>query len=161
MTKAVVFDFDGVIAETESLQLEAYNILLKQFNAPPLPETTFIREYVGLPSLKIVEHLSSKFDISKSAEELVSLKESLYEELLLKTSLKTRSGLVELLEQLKINGWHLAIASSSPTATLNKLLVTLNVDKYFWPVLSSDSVNQGKPAPDIYELAVTYSAQIN
>jgi HAD superfamily hydrolase (TIGR01509 family) len=155
MTKAVVFDFDGVIAETEPIQLEAYNKLLDQFNVPPLSEATFIREYVGLPSLKIVEHLSKKFNIPKSAKELAILKETLYEKLLEKNSLKKRSGLVELLEQLKRNGWHMAIASSSPTATLNKLLSAINVDEYFWPVLSSDSVSQGKPAPDIYELAVT------
>jgi beta-phosphoglucomutase-like phosphatase (HAD superfamily) len=48
MSKGVIFDFDGVMAETEPFQLEAYNRLLTQFGAPQLTDLTFIREYIGL-----------------------------------------------------------------------------------------------------------------
>jgi beta-phosphoglucomutase len=155
MSKGVIFDFDGVIAETEPLQLEAYNRLLTQFGAPPLTEMTFIREYIGLPTPKIIDNLRSVFAISAPLEELTSLKESLYEEIIHSTSLEPMPGLVKLLEQLRSYEWKLAIASSSPSTTLHRLLVALHIDKYFWPILSSDSVAKGKPAPDIYELAAS------
>jgi HAD superfamily hydrolase (TIGR01509 family) len=155
MSKGVIFDFDGVMAETEPLQLEAYNRLLSQFGAPQLTEFTFIREYIGLPTPKILENLRSAFQLSASLEELNSLKESFYEEIVHSTSLEPTPGLVDLLEGLRSHGWKLAIASSSPSTTLHRLLAALRVDQYFWPVLSSDSVANGKPAPDIYELATS------
>lgn len=153
MSKAVIFDFDGIIAETEDLQFEAFNRLLTQLDKPKLSEQDFIHQCIGRPTSVIISRLKSSLQISVPSEELVAQKEIIYDELLRTAELEPRQGLPDLLSELKTCGWRLAIASSSPSTTLRRLLGVFHIDKYFDTVLSSESVNKGKPAPDIYELA--------
>ena len=153
VSKAVIFDFDGVIADTEPLQLKAYNRLLAELDKPQLSEQAFISDWLGQPTSQILADLKHDFSIPNQPKNLAVRKENIYQELVRSELLAPRPGLVDLLSALKVHGWRMAIASSSPATTIRRLLSVFGIEKYFEKVLSSENLVRGKPAPDIYELA--------
>ena len=158
MPKGIVFDFDGVIAETEPLQLASYNRLLEKYDVRRVDEPSFSRNLVGLPTREIMAKLFSGNDLSISTENLISEKESEYnamvEEHVSRGSLKPRPGLEHLLYELRYYGWKIGIASSSPVDTVRRILSAFCIATYFDDITSSEEVSRGKPAPDIYIAAV-------
>lgn len=154
MKKAVVFDFDGVIVETEALQLRSYNALLSEFGREPISEQTFASEYVGLSTRTILAMLRDAHGIAESVDDLETRKSDLYLQAATNAPLEPRPGLVALLEELHSMDWELAIASSSSSATIETLLLKLGLRLYFARIFSAEEVERGKPWPDIYQHAV-------
>ena len=64
---------------------------------------------------------------------------------------RTRQG--ELVDSLRAAGVRLAVASSSPRAAIDALLVAIGLASAFDAVVSGEEVAEGKPAPDIFRLA--------
>ncbi|HEX6518654.1 MAG TPA: HAD-IA family hydrolase [Streptosporangiaceae bacterium] len=153
MLKAVFFDFDGVIAETEPLQLRAYNAVLEQRGCPEMTEEQF-SGYVGLSTAVIVTKLKQSLKLSDTPEQLVAEKTSRYQEIVTSSQLSPRPGLVPLLEELRSNNWKLAVASSSSYDVLRLLLTKLGIGPYFSRLFSVESVAHGKPSPDVYKFSI-------
>ncbi len=150
-TKAVIFDFDGIILDSEPFQHKAFNSVLSTYHNKPLSLAEFLL-YVGKSTKEIWKTL--KGNIPLSLEELTALKEEHYHALISTYQLVPMAGVIELLEELKHNGWTLALASSSPRQTLILLLNKLKLYNYFSVITSGDEVQRSKPFPDIYTLAV-------
>ena len=156
MTKLVIFDFDGVIAETEPLQLDSYNKLLSHFAKPSINKEIFVEKYIGHPASHILARMREEFEINQPLEQLQKLKDSYYNDSINFCDLSPRTGLNNLLDQLKSFGWELAIASSSKKSCLSSILNRLQFEHYFEnkKVFTTENVKNGKPSPDIYNFAV-------
>src|SRR3989304_3483867 len=147
MIKAVIFDMDGVMIDSEPLWEKAERILLARRGIDYNP--TYRDKIVGLnqkDSGKLLkETLNLLETIKEQLPEGIDLIVRIYEEELeLIPSLKT------ILKELKKSGFLLALASSSPLRVINLVLNRFSLNEFFSVVVSGESVEFGKPHPDIY-----------
>ena len=148
VSRTVIFDMDGVIIDSEPMQLAAYNVVLGSHGVQ-LSEEDFIRWCVGRRSPDIVAFLRKHFQLPESVEHLLSAKSTAYASIL-RENIRPMPGLLPLLDHLTSSGYRLAVASSSSVADIEEILAGLGVRKQFQIIVSGEEVSNGKPAPDIF-----------
>lgn len=132
MTKAALFDLDGVIADTAAYHLQAWHKL--------------VQDHFGLAAIL------SGLDLTVTDDEFTQLaaeKNALYQQLL--ANLNEDSilpGIADLLAALRKKGFRLALASASHNAPL--ILDKLGLSGTFDAIADPRKVAHGKPAPDIF-----------
>jgi len=152
MIKAVIFDMDGVIIDSEPIYLR---VEMELFNKLGLTITEKDHDaFVGTTTRNMWEVLKNKFDISQSVDELVELERKSYDERLVsQKDLAPISGIIELIQSLNKIGMKLAIASSSLRSQIEIVVDLFKIRSYFLQLVSGDEVSKGKPEPDIFLLA--------
>ncbi len=149
--KAVLFDMDGLMVDTEPLHLQAYNIVLRKYGKH-LTEKEVVRRYIGTADIDGSRDMVVRFQLPISAEELVNAKQVKAKQLL-KNNIVVQLGLMELLTDLKKAGYKIAIASSSQLETIEIIVDGLKITSLIDALSSAEEVKRGKPAPDVYLLA--------
>ena len=150
---AIIFDLDGVMADTESVQLRAINLLLKPFGYS-LSQEEWAREYVGHPIEEDVRRIQSRFQLDMPLEILNAQRRATYSNLLKQgRELVPLPGLGSFLDELQTRRIPLGVASGSPRADVLTVLGILNLIGRFGAIAAADEVEQAKPAPDVYLLA--------
>src|SRR3989337_4459148 len=147
MIKAVIFDMDGVMIDSEPLWEKAERILLARRGIDYNP--TYRDKIVGLNQKDSGKLLKETFNLPETIEELlaerIEILLPLYEK-----ELELVPGLITILKEVKESGFLLALASSSPYKVINFVLGKFSLNEFFSVVVSGESVEFGKPAPDIY-----------
>jgi len=147
--KAVIFDLDGVISDTQRLHFEVDIEVLKRKGI----DFSFkrIKKYAGVSDREFFRELifkKKKFS-EKEMEKIIEMKyEILFEKM--KKNLKPIKGVIELIKRLKRNSFRLGVASSSPKKAVNFILSSLKIKKYFNVILSRGDILRAKPDPEIY-----------
>lgn len=149
MFRAVIFDMDGVIIDSEPIYFKAGNKLFQYLGLDVSEEEH--HSYVGISSKDMWSHLRNKYKIDLSTEELVEMEMNMYIDYLLsRKDEKPIPGVVELIEDLYKNNRDLALASSSSIKSIKIVLDMFNLGKFFETIVSGYEVESGKPAPDIF-----------
>jgi HAD superfamily hydrolase (TIGR01509 family) len=148
--EAVLFDMDGVIIDSEPLWSEAERQLLARRNLTYSEQLKPL--LMGLDSREAVRILKKHYDLGESVEELVDERNQLVSELIQQHGQAIPYAL-ELIQQVRNGGVKTVVASSSPYALVELVVVKLGIGPLLDLVLSGDEVSRGKPAPDIYEIA--------
>jgi putative hydrolase of the HAD superfamily len=149
---AVVFDFDGLICDTEGAQVEAVSAIFQRYGAMfPLDRWlqtigTATAEDNWVPWL--AEQVSGSFDSGKAFAEFQAHNRELV------GALKPNPGIESILDMAASSGVPVAIASSSPSTWITPLLRSLGLADAFAIVVSREQVVHAKPAPDLYLLAM-------
>jgi len=147
MIKAVIFDMDGVMIDSEPLWEKTERILLAKRNIDYSPE--YRDMIVGLNQKDSGRLLKDTFSLPESVDEIIServdILTAIYEK-----ELELVSALSPLLEALKQKSYMLAVASSSPLRVINFVLDMFSLHGYFDAVVSGECTENGKPHPDIY-----------
>ncbi|CAM3681556.1 HAD family hydrolase [Marinicrinis lubricantis] len=151
MIKAVVFDFDGLIVDTETLWFEAYqHILSEKFRCNVTVERFAV--CIGTDDHAFFEsvenELGTKLDwdpIRKKASEYMKMK--LQQPVL-------REGVAEYLQDAQDFGLRIALATSSTRAWVETLLEQTGIRDYFEVLRTRDDVANVKPDPELYVTAV-------
>lgn len=149
MLKAVIFDFDGVITDSEVLHLRAFNKVLIQFNCR-IKRKDYYTKYLGFSDFDCYRQLikDGLLNISKSKiAELVEQKNQVFEELA-KTEGKTIEGVCGFLAMLDENNIPMAICSGALLSEIELLLDDANLRQYFETIVSAEHVRKGKPHPE-------------
>ena len=145
--KAVIFDMDGVLIDSEALHLYDFRVFLQKHNQNLTNEE--LSEFVGLDAKTFIGHLQ---EIWKPISLLPSIEE-------IKEGCKYPSDSFQdmlvphvrfILSHLKKNNIKIAIASSSPYNIIYKMLSINDIDSYFDVIVSGNDVQAKKPSPDIY-----------
>jgi HAD superfamily hydrolase (TIGR01509 family) len=143
---AVIFDLDGVLADSEQLWNEAKREVVKETggrwreNAP--------RDMMGMSSPEWSAYMRDELEVSLDSEEIsrrvVDRMEKLYRE-----RLPILPGAAEAVRALAAR-WPVGLASSSNREIIDLFLEESGMRGCFAAAVSSEEVQRGKPAPDVY-----------
>ena len=148
--RAVVFDLDGLMFNTEDLYQETGRTVLARRGCEFSPQ--LIDQMMGRPSLKALEIMIEWNNLSDTVEALAAESaEVLFG--LLSTQLCPMPGLLELLCFLDHSDIPKAIATGSGRQFLDRVLAQSQLADRFAFTIAGDEIEHGKPAPDIYLLA--------
>lgn len=150
--RAIVFDFDGLIVDTEQPIYEAYSTIFAELGAT-LPLSVWqdvIGQGVGNDAAFI--HLESSIGREVDREAIRAEARALRRDVTL--TLPPREGAAELIAEAKEAGLTLAVASSSTFAWVNGHLDRLGLLPSFDAVCTRDEVERTKPDPAVYRLAL-------
>ena len=145
--RAVIFDMDGVLADSEPLYLQGINEVLKDFGLAITEEDH--NELLGAAVGPTWDFVFEKYSPPASYDECVAR----YDQTMVRLLSRPRDplpGVRELLSELTRRGVPRALASSSWPNWVKALLESTGLDGYFDVTVSSTAVENGKPAPDIF-----------
>jgi len=144
---AVIFDLDGVLADSEQWWNQIDAKLLAEHGVSYRGE--YHRNVLGVSYRLAVEFYKNAFHISASVEELMRRRGEIATEFF-----ANRVGLFPsakmTLEQLREMKLHLAVATSSVSASARPFVDRTAIRSFFDVILTGDEVPRGKPYPDIY-----------
>lgn len=149
--RAVVFDLDGLMIDSEPIFYEAACRLLAGRGCTPIPAV--IRSMMGMPGRPALALLREGHGLSATVEELATETSQLFYEILGQKPMPLLPGVLDLLDRLEKRGVPKAIATSSRLRYVRRILEPHGLLKRFAFVLTADDVTNGKPAPEIYEKA--------
>ena len=146
MVRAVIFDLDGVLVESEQLWDAARRDVVAQHGAHWRDDAT--RAMQGMSSVEWAAYLHDTLGVELPTDEIVAL---VVDDLLDRYSqhLPLLPGAVEAVRRLGAQ-WPLGLASSSNREVIDAVLRSAGLDDAFAVTLSSEEVERGKPAPDVY-----------
>ena len=148
MIKAVIFDLDGVIIDSEPV---AYGILqeLAGRYGYSIPLNDYTTKYLGRTVAMGMQTMIDSFNLPVTPDYLFKC----YKE---QEDIKTEEGIPlkpyakEILQKLKAKGYKTIVASSSIRARAEKILTDNNIIQYFDDLIFGYEVPRGKPYPDIF-----------
>ncbi|GAB1432928.1 HAD family phosphatase [Spirochaetota bacterium] len=151
LIKAVIFDLDGTLIDSEPVYFESEKIWLGGYGIDYSEEMN--HKYLGRGSAAMIADLLAMFPDSAMAkfgiEELVRQKDKAYLELAPRM-VKTFPQVLSFANILYKNGTAMAIASGSTLKVINSMAESLGFKHYFPFIVSAEEVKTGKPAPDIF-----------
>lgn len=147
MIKAVIFDLDGTLLDSEPLYYKGDKIFLAGYGVELTPEMK--REFTGIGSGKMIALCKERYNIPGSIEQLSREKNEIYMEIARKEiALFPEMG--KLLQALKKTGMPMVIASGSSLEVMDELVPLAGIEEYFLHIFSADQVSRGKPHPDLF-----------
>ena len=156
MLKAVIFDMDGVIVDSESIHRVAYQKMFDEFGIEVSPE--LYASFTGKATLPICQYICSSFNLKISPEILVACKRKYFKELFDEdTSFKLLEGVLELIQEYHKKALVLVLASSASMININRIFKRFDLDPYFISKLSGADLKASKPHPEIFKNAAKAS----
>lgn len=150
--KAVLFDMDGLMVDTESLSTEAFINSAKAQGYNMTKEETL--KVLGFTKANIYQFWIDYFQgINVDGKKLVDDHYEYIENVLYTVGPEKMPYVEELLKYLRENNYKIAVASSSDTADIKNNLEKTKLEKYIDKIASGAEVENGKPAPDVFLLA--------
>jgi beta-phosphoglucomutase family hydrolase len=147
MIKAVLFDMDGVIAETEQVHIEAEKQTMLKYGVQITEEE--LHRYTGTTAKQTFTELIAKYKIDTTFQKIFNEKEKIMFKLLEKDADPVK-GVIELLHKLKEEHVKLAVASSSHRRLVQYVLRKLEITELFDSIITAEDVSRGKPDPEIF-----------
>jgi beta-phosphoglucomutase len=144
----IIFDMDGVLADTGPIHFNSWAKMAKE-QAKMDFSREFFEETFGQQSIPITRKLVGPEIDQALVVEWANLKEQYYREMV-KDKLEPLPGAIDLIKNLKVMGFKLAVGSSGPKENVELLLTTLKIKPYFDVIITAEDVKIGKPAPDVF-----------
>jgi beta-phosphoglucomutase len=154
LLRAIIFDFDGIIVDSEPIILKLTQEAAAQ-EGWTVSDEDYYRDFLALDDRGVFEHLYAKhgqaLNIARR-DELVAWKASRYEEVI-RHGLTPMPGAVEFVSQVA-SLYPLAIASGSLRVEIEHLLTKLGLREKFAVLATADDCQRSKPDPQVYLTAL-------
>ena len=150
--KAVLFDMDGVIVDTEPLHRKAYFKMFDNLEIEVSEE--LYTSFTGASTKKVCTTLIEKFQLRQSHEELALIKRKYFRHFFYNdTDFNLLPGVKGLIENYFDNNIKLVLASSASMVTIDMVFEKFDLEKYFIGKISGADLKESKPHPEIFLLA--------
>jgi len=150
--KGLIFDFDGLILDTESAEVHIWEMVFQQFGLT-FPLDRYMQHVGSATDNLFVQDIMH--DLGMSAEQIRSAMDKFEQLFLVDGSFDTpREGVREFILSIKNAHLKLGIASNSYRPWVIGHLQNLHLSQYFDPICTRDEVSNSKPDPEIYNLVL-------
>ena len=149
-TKAVIWDMDGVIADTAPYHLKAWQEVLQK-RGINFTEDDF-RHSFGQRNDTIIRSALGKEVSQDEIDTIAKEKEAIFRQRI-RQNLKPFPGAIKLIKSLAEGGFKLALASSASIQNIQLLITGLGISDYFQTIITGRDVTEGKPSPQSFLLA--------
>ena len=146
--KAVIFDMDGVIIDSEPMHTKVVLDVLSSYQVHLTPAE--LDRFAGMTMHSVNSALKAEYDIQAPLEEIIACEIKGMIRHTLEDPQQPIDGIREILNYLEKNRIPAAVASSSPKELVQAVVSRLELDDYFKFLLSGENVTQSKPHPEIY-----------
>lgn len=156
--KAVLFDMDGVIVDTEPLHRKAY---FKTFDELEIAVSEELyTSFTGASTKRVCETLIQQYHLPHSHEAIASIKRSHFKDYFYNDDeFDLIPGVRELIMHYHENGVKLILASSATMTTINMVFEEFGLEKYFSGKISGADLKESKPHPEVFLLAAEMAGE--
>ena len=153
--QAVIFDFDGVLVDTEPIHYQAFQEVLRPLHLGYSYER-YLEHYIGFDDRDAFREVFLESGRELTGEELNSLmrsKAGKFKRIVSKGG-ESFPGANALISELRTFNVPMAIASGALKSEIEMILRSLGIEKAFPVIVAADEVNRSKPDPETYMLAL-------
>lgn len=146
--KAVLFDMDGVIFDTEREYLQEWNKIFEKYGYEMKKEIYV--SVMGRGRKKVKEIFRENFGDDLPIEEMYIEKDKMLKEAIENNKVPLKQGALELLEFLKKNGYKTALATSAKKDRVKSQVTHAKINNLFDAIVCADDIVNSKPDPEIF-----------
>lgn len=148
MIKAVIFDMDGLMIDSERVTFEGYQYELAKMGLTI--DKAFYITLLGKPVKGIYQRFYDVYGDDFPIEQVIKRVHAYMEERFETEGVPLKQGLIPLLQYLKKNDYRTIVATSSNRDRVDKILASANLTDYFDDSICGDEVTNGKPNPEVF-----------
>lgn len=148
MIKAIIFDMDGLMIDSERVTFECYQERLKDMNLTM--DEKFYKTLLGKPIKGIYQRFYDVYGNDFPIENVIQDVHQLMAERFETEGVPVKKGLVELLHYLKDNNYKTIVATSSNRDRVDKILAQAKITEFLDDSICGDEVTKGKPNPEVF-----------
>ena len=148
MIKAIIFDMDGLMIDSERVTFECYQERLKDMNLTMDEE--FYKTLLGKPIKGIYQRFYDVYGNDFPIQNVIQDVHQLMAERFETEGVPVKKGLVELLHYFKDNNYKTIVATSSNRDRVDKILAQAKITEFFDDSICGDEVTKGKPNPEVF-----------
>ena len=148
MFEAVIFDWDGTLADTREVIVISFRKALEEINCQVSGE--YVERRIGIGAAETFREILRSANLSfdeKLIQKLVERKSKV--EIELTSQVKLFEGVRELLRTLK-GKMKVGLASMNNHSVIEHMIRAMDLEKYFQAVLTAESISRSKPDPEIF-----------
>lgn len=156
MLKAIIFDMDGVLVNSEPLHRKAYFDMFEEFNLNV--SNRLYESFTGKSTSAICKELCEIFELSISHEKLMLSKRKHFKTIFDNDpEFQMIDGALSLIKNYFYNNLTLILASSASMTNINRVFKKFDLDKFFKAKISGADLKESKPNPEIFIKAAKLS----
>jgi HAD superfamily hydrolase (TIGR01509 family) len=148
MLKAIVFDMDGVIIDSEPIHIEIDTEVMREFGGEPTVDEIY--EFVGITNREMWETLRRRHNLNGTVEQILERHREYKMKRFSSEKIPPIDGIEDLIKDARKRGLKIALATSSPRYFAECILENAGLMQYFDALVTSDDVTRGKPDPEVY-----------
>jgi len=149
-TKAVIWDMDGVIADTGPYHFKAWQMIFQE-RAVNFTRKDFNRQF-GQRNDTIIRHTLGEQLLQNEVDAIAHEKEEAFRKLI-RQNVQSLPGAISLMKSLADYGFKIALASSAPMENIHLVTESLGINNCFQAIVYGREVTDGKPSPQAFLLA--------
>ncbi len=146
MLKLIIFDFDGLLVNSEYVVFDALKQLFKRYKKKLTWD--YFKRYIGIPVADALKNYHEDFMLSISYRQFVKERNTIVQQFF-RTKLRLMPGVKKLLNMLAKQPVSLAIATSGKRVYISDSLKRFKIERFFKTVVCVEDVKRGKPHPDL------------
>lgn len=149
--KAVIFDMDGVLFDTEKLCMDSWMVVAEEWGIPDME--AFFPTCIGRNLTDTRRLFAGFYGDAYDYEDFRKQASAWFHSQIERNGAPVKTGVKEILEYLRRAGYPVGLASSTARPSVEDLLERAGIRGFFRTLTTGDMVEHSKPCPDIYLLA--------
>ena len=156
--KAVLFDMDGVLVDTEPLHRKAYFRTFQDLGIDVSEE--LYSTFTGASTKRVCDTLIRHFEMDVTPEEITQKKRAFFKDYFYNDEeFDLIPGVRKLIENYYENGLKLVVASSASMTTIDMVFEKFGLSQYFLGKISGADLKESKPHPEVFQLAAKLAGE--